>query len=386
LASKETVELARRATAGDRAAFEKLCSEKVRSVTVNAYGSLGNVHDAEEVAQETFVSMYRSIGQLKNPEAIDIWILRIVQNKCKRFLEKKNPVGSDVDIDDEALAVEEEYGEFIPEKYAENEEFSGILFDIVMSLPEKRREAIFLHYYEDRSYKEIAAISGVSINTVATNIMRARTMIKTALGDVENQKLAGLGVIAAPVGTTSSASVLSRVLKEQAQLRITPDVENAVRENFLRAFKVMHQKAVAATVAKVAAGVAVTAGAAFVVVPSVIPGSADMPPPVVQTIPEEYPSAGLIAFTGGAGADGHLNPQGAQLQGEDFEISKSEWEIIDASGKSVWGGNGLDPSIALQELSQNAQIGRYTLKYRLTDADGHVIIKERDFEITSDSG
>ncbi|MDR3304471.1 MAG: RNA polymerase sigma factor [Clostridiales Family XIII bacterium] len=386
MAEQKIIELARRAVGGDRKAFEELCVQKSRSVIFNAYSYVKNLEDAEDIAQETFLTMLGSIKGLKNPEAIDIWILRIVQNKCKRFLVKRSKSDDDVDIDDEAVAgtMVEDKVDFLPEVCAENKELAKRIYDIVMALPLKRRETIIMYYYDDMGYKEIAEFTGVSVNTVATNIMRAKAMIREELEKPKNEDISALSG-AKPV------SVLGRILKEQA-IQTVPD-QSVVAVAAKTAAAVMHL----ASIQPVAAAGVLTGKAALWIAATVVvasgvtgasivhyketvtehPGTTQILPPVA----EEVDTGGAIVFSGGTSADGHVNPEGAALEGLGFEVTGASWTITDVAGGLRGEGEGTDPADMLKEMKQNAEPGIYTLTYKLTDPAGNLLEKTRIFEI-----
>ncbi|MDR0875253.1 MAG: hypothetical protein LBN12_03460, partial [Clostridiales Family XIII bacterium] len=99
MAKPEIINLARDAARGRKGAFDELCRRKQRDIAFAAYTMLGNYHDAEDAAQETILTMYRYIGKLKAPEAIDVWIEKIVRNRCSEILKKRTGRKDEVDVD-----------------------------------------------------------------------------------------------------------------------------------------------------------------------------------------------------------------------------------------------------------------------------------------------
>lgn len=385
---------------GDIPSFEELCKKKTSSVIYNAYSMLGNIHDAEDAAQETFMLMFKSIRKLKSPEAIDVWMLRICQNVCRRMLSKRGNRKDDIDIDDDEfdIVIEEDNREFLPEKYAEDMELSSKLYQVVMSLPEKRREVIFLYHYDDLSYSEISEIMGVSIKTVSTNLVRARKMIKDQLEKIE-------------VGNTERSSVLGKVLKSQEALLVTDGSIKLVQGKLGLSLagaavvakgagvaSVLSGKFLAVAAASVLAlsGVAVTTvyyTGGFESVPATAPPVSEAPAvPVTQNPADELPVAeevtpvdiaaeGEIEFISGLGEDGHVNPKAAKLVGANFEYEEAVWSVMDGGETTLYEGEGTDPSSAFQALLSDKRLGTYTLSYSFTDEAGNKIEKSREFEI-----
>jgi RNA polymerase sigma-70 factor (ECF subfamily) len=354
MAEQDIIELAAKAIKGDQAAFEELCRRKTRSILFNAYTMTGNADDAQDVAQEAFVAMFKGIGKLKSPEAIDVWLYRIVQNCCRRFWERhayrKHEAGEIPDAEEVDASDDDE--DFIPESYMENKEDADRLYEIVLDLPEKKREAILLYYYNGLSYKEIADITGSSMKTISSNITRGREMIKKAL---ELEAMA--------------------VISDQA---IT-----AAQTRYLATFKTM-KYGFYLHAPKIAAGVGAAAVAAGLWVGVYVYHYYDTPPEFqvpVSEAPAAVTSAGDIVFGGGTGKDGHINPLTADFVGADFEIASASWEITNTDNAAVYGGDGMDASPALAALTGAEAKGWYLLTYTFTNPEGDLIYKYRAFEV-----
>jgi RNA polymerase sigma-70 factor (ECF subfamily) len=388
MADREIILLAENARSGDVSAFEELCKKKTRSVIYNALAILGNIHDAEDAAQETFMLMFKNIRKLKSVDAIDVWMLRITQNVCKKMLSKRAKYSDAVDLDDDENAVEikEDNREFLPEEYAQDSDLSRKLYDIVMGLPDKRREVIFLYHYNELSYNEIADIMGISVKTVSTNLMRAREMIKEQLGTFEDGRVN----LSAQVAT---GGVLGTVLKNQESLQVPESSVKLVQGRLEASLKatgtnghggassIFTTKVVAIVVSSVLALVAVTFAIVFSLNATAQPIDVVAPPAVTEELPPaEISMDGDIEFIGGHSSDGHVNPASVELVNTNFEIKSANWLITDASG-TVSEGEGMNPSAALAEMLSEEKFGEYTFKYIITDQYGNTIEKSRDFEI-----
>ncbi|MDR3224766.1 MAG: hypothetical protein LBT52_00520, partial [Clostridiales Family XIII bacterium] len=126
MANPEVVALAKKASRGSKKSFDELCRGKVKEIIFSALTITGNLHDAEDAAQETLFDMHKYIGRLRHPEAIDTWIQRIVKSKCVEIIDKRSgKVGEcEIDIDDETVQIPDDDKDFLPAAYAENEEMS----------------------------------------------------------------------------------------------------------------------------------------------------------------------------------------------------------------------------------------------------------------------
>src|SRR5260370_37864629 len=87
------------ASSGDLAAFELLMRQHERLVLVTALRLAGNLSDAQDVSQEVFLKLYRSLGQLTSEDAIAGWLYRVTVNAChdlRRRRRTEKPMGTPV--------------------------------------------------------------------------------------------------------------------------------------------------------------------------------------------------------------------------------------------------------------------------------------------------
>jgi RNA polymerase sigma-70 factor (ECF subfamily) len=385
LANVEAIELARKAKKGDRKAFEALCELKSKNILFMAFGILGDYHAAEDVAQETILTMFNCIRQLRSPEAFEAWMIRIVRSKCIKHLKARSNFRDAVDIDDEdsEVDVEENDREFLPEAYAEDKELGRSLYDAIIELPRKKREAILMYYYEQLSYKEIAKITDTSVKTVASNISRARKMIKDIL---EEQEKKAQGMTSA-----SSALVISRVLSEQASQRVPEAALSVFRARWIGSLQplkypiaqiglIAKNAAIAAICTTVVAGGAVGVTMYFDDTQTIPPVEAQ---PVVQKSVTPIPSA-AIDFADADCACGHLNPGTAVLHLTEFSSADAEpqWTVTSEDTGEVFAtGLGYEVSDIFARLKEETRAGRYVLSFNTIDAKGGTVTAHRVFEI-----
>jgi len=137
-----------------------------------AYSYLKNRADAEDVMQESLLKLYTEEKDFESPDYEKHWIIRVAVNECRKLLRSpwRRRTGS-LDEAEEAAAFD---------RPAQTE-----LFRQVMALPPKYRAAVYLHYYEGYSTKEIAGVLGAKASTVQTWLMRARERLRTKLKEAE---------------------------------------------------------------------------------------------------------------------------------------------------------------------------------------------------------
>jgi RNA polymerase sigma-70 factor (ECF subfamily) len=387
----DIVKLAVNARKGDEAAFEELCRAKQREILFTAKTMLTNDADAEDATQETIIMMYRSLGQLKNPEAINAWIQTIVRSRCIEILRKRSKYYTEADIDDEQIVITEENREFLPEAYAEDEALSDRLYNIVQELPEKRRETILLYYYEDLSYKEIAEITGTSVKTVSTNLMKAKKMIKDRLDD--DKKYDGNNLKNMALGTASSSTVMGRMFKNQALKQVTDEQLASLEIKWSAQLKAIGQPAATAGHAaghaimiKAAVCVLVTVASFSGIVYSVshfggadASGGADTPVAAAHSSRE-------IIFAGDDCDCGHINPHSISLTGREQGDSAPVWEIRTDGDVRLASGDSAEISQIVQNMTDNARKGQYKVICILSDKSGNAVKMTREFLIGAYKG
>lgn len=180
----EIVEIARRASLGDARAFDELCEKKAKSVYWYARWMLKSEEDAKDAAQDTFLDMYIGIEKLRSPEAINVWILHIVRNNCRRQLLQRHRMGVAYAADEAALAeVEEPARSVLPETAALDQERRERLHAAIATLNHARIQTISLYYFAGMNCMQIGKKTGMTARAVAMHLHRARAKMRRILKD-----------------------------------------------------------------------------------------------------------------------------------------------------------------------------------------------------------
>lgn len=132
-----------------------------------SYTYLKSTHDAEDICQTVLLKLMGAPARFEGPEHERAWVIRTTANACKDVLRsghRRRTVGLEAAPD--AAAPEEPESEVV---------------DAVMALPRKYREAIYLHYYEGYSIREIAKLTGRSESAVSAHLSRGRAKLRTML-------------------------------------------------------------------------------------------------------------------------------------------------------------------------------------------------------------
>ncbi len=125
--------------------------------------------DANDVLQNTFVRVYRSIDKFEGKSKLLTWIFRIAYNESLRFLEKekKRKHQSMEEVSSYQL------GKLKESEFFDGEELHDYLLQIVHDLPEKQKRVFQMKYFDDLSFREISEVLGVSENTLKSGYYAA---------------------------------------------------------------------------------------------------------------------------------------------------------------------------------------------------------------------
>ena len=167
---------------GNRDAFKTIYELFGPRIYNFLYKLLGSRNEAEDVTQQTFLTVLNRLGSLRDPDLLESWIYRIARNEVYQKFRRK-PVDSLDDDDSRPFADKQEdprlQGQ--PEKELLNEELRRVLGSVLQSIPLKLREVFILAVVDEKSYQEISEIVGRSLLSVKKDIYRARLMAKEKL-------------------------------------------------------------------------------------------------------------------------------------------------------------------------------------------------------------
>jgi RNA polymerase sigma-70 factor (ECF subfamily) len=161
---------------GNRQAFNELvCNHKDRVYTI-AVRLLGDCHEAEDIAQETFVKAYEGISAFRGDAKFSTWLYRICYNLSLNCLARKKRNPGD-DCLPETLA---DPIASLPEQLIAQEQRQFVQQALTCLKPEFR-EVVVLYYTGQLSYEEIATLQDLPIGTVRSRLHRGRQELKERL-------------------------------------------------------------------------------------------------------------------------------------------------------------------------------------------------------------
>jgi RNA polymerase sigma-70 factor (ECF subfamily) len=168
-------QLLSRAKAGDLDAFERIVALHERRVFGLALRLTGNVEDAKDAMQETFMRMHRKIGQVDTGRSLGPWLFTVTVNVCRdmgRVRQRSRLIPMD-----EWTSRTADPGAG-PEGLCSGREREDQLRAALRTLPEKERAALLLREMEGLSTEEVARILGSSPATVRSQICTARVKLR----------------------------------------------------------------------------------------------------------------------------------------------------------------------------------------------------------------
>lgn len=185
--------IVKNAIAGDEEALEQIYDMTYRQAFSVALQIVKNEQDAQDVLQDAYLSAFRNLNRLENPEKLKSWFNSIVANRCKDWLRKKKPqLFTDISIGDETgeefeNSIKDERDTFSPEDNIDYSETKRLMQEILDNLPEDQKLCVLMYYYEEFSIKEIAEVLECSEGTVKSRLNYARKKIKGEVEELERR-------------------------------------------------------------------------------------------------------------------------------------------------------------------------------------------------------
>jgi RNA polymerase sigma-70 factor (ECF subfamily) len=181
--------LIRRLKERDERAFREMVEEFGDRVYNLTYRMLGNREEAEDVAQEVFITVFKSISAFRGESKFSTWLYRITANHCKnriKYLARRHDRGHaelddrvDGGLDGPSLGAPRPAPR--PDLQLEGAQAEQILQDAIASLDEEQRILVILRDVEDLSYEEICSITELPEGTVKSRLHRARITLRKKL-------------------------------------------------------------------------------------------------------------------------------------------------------------------------------------------------------------
>lgn len=167
---------------GDAAAqFEEIVTQYADFVYNVAFRMMGNTHDAEEVAQDAFLSAYRAYGRFRGESQVSTWLYRITMNAALMRLRREKRARGLTWVGVENLEVPS--WEDAPERSALASELVDKIQEGISRLPPELRAAVVLRDVSGLSNAEAAEALGVTVSSLKSRLHRARVLLRQHLAE-----------------------------------------------------------------------------------------------------------------------------------------------------------------------------------------------------------
>lgn len=175
--------LMERIARGDHEAFGELVARHQDAVVGTVCRMLGNFHDAEDIAQQVFLRIWRNARRYRPDAKFTTYLFTITRNLVfneTRRRGRKKEVSADEREETAQRAIEDK-PEYRPDNEMLQNELRVAVDAAIAALPENQRMAVVLRRYEQLPYEEIAVVLALSVPAVKSLLFRARTTLRDAL-------------------------------------------------------------------------------------------------------------------------------------------------------------------------------------------------------------
>ena len=178
--------LVQQCAAGEEDACTRLVTDHQRMVYQLALHLLGDPQEAQDLTQEVFLKVFRTLAQFRGQAALRTWIYRIVVNQASNRQRwwRRRKKSQQVALEDYALT----HGELpegrnfaMPDRVLQQHETSDRVWQALNALPFDQRAVIVLREIDGLSYEEIATSLNVAVGTVKSRLARARESLRLRL-------------------------------------------------------------------------------------------------------------------------------------------------------------------------------------------------------------
>ncbi|HEX8707648.1 MAG TPA: RNA polymerase sigma factor [Pyrinomonadaceae bacterium] len=172
-----SAEIVRRVCQGDDEAFRLIFERYAQRIVSFVFHLVGSYELAEELAQETFIRAYRNMERLRDASKLSSWLFGIAHNVVRESYPARQKEHRRVPIDDPLVGETRDEQPSLDGQLL-GKELEQLVTGILEKLTEDQRLVFTLKVFQQRSYEEIAEITGFSIPNVKTVLHRARVEVQ----------------------------------------------------------------------------------------------------------------------------------------------------------------------------------------------------------------
>jgi len=187
--------LVRRLKEHDERAFAEFVRAYKNQIFNLVFRMLSNKEEAEDVAQEVFITVFKNIGNFRGDCRLSTWIYRIATNHCRNRIKylSRRKAQEHREYQDELAKLQPRNGMASqptaglidrPDQMAEGHQMEKLVQQAIRALDDDHREVIILRDIQNLAYQDICEITGLPAGTVKSRLHRARLALKEKLSSV----------------------------------------------------------------------------------------------------------------------------------------------------------------------------------------------------------
>jgi RNA polymerase sigma-70 factor (ECF subfamily) len=168
-------------------AFSYLVDKHKDSAFNLAFRICGNHEEAEEIAQDAFLKVYKSLKGFKMKSSFSTWLYRIVYNTVISMVRTRKK--GILSLEDFPVNIVDFSGDNFSEEEAEKEYRNSLINFALQKITEEERGLITLYYYDELKSEEISEITGISKSNIKVKLFRARQRMINIIEKTEKKNL-----------------------------------------------------------------------------------------------------------------------------------------------------------------------------------------------------
>lgn len=170
---------------GETSAYRQLVEMHHKKVIHICLSFVNNSHDAEDIAQEVFIEMYRSLHGFRKEASLSTWLYRLSVNKSLDYIRQqkrlKRGSGKVTSIDQANIEQLQVSNSQLASDQIEENERKQLLYSAIDTLPKRQKEALILSQIKELSQQEVADTMNTSIGSIESLLVRAKRKLRDLL-------------------------------------------------------------------------------------------------------------------------------------------------------------------------------------------------------------
>lgn len=165
---------------GDYQKFDQIISKYENLVKSQVVRYTNSEEELEDLVQDIFIQVFESLSKYRGESSLSSWIYKIASNKIKMKFRKKTISASDFS---EELNIGSKNSS--PEVQIIESEFKSKISHFISKLPKSYSDVLKMYYFENMSYNEISEKLNIKLNTLKSNLLRAKEILKRSIENYE---------------------------------------------------------------------------------------------------------------------------------------------------------------------------------------------------------